>query len=1272
MSAFFISLYNYFQRHRKVFWGSMFLTFALAAYFAAGIGIEENITAFFPENGNSAVMKDVFSNLKVSDKIIVCFSGEDSEEASDSLEAMLSVNPDFSASYSGGVPGDASAELISFVRDNLPVFLDDEGFAELDRLLDPAHVDSLLRNDWLTLVSPAGFAMKDIIMSDPFCLSLRLLPKTAQLNPASGYQAVDGRIYTPDGKMMLAFIEPEHATGETGSNDRLVTAIENSIGKVSAMFPNLEIRYFGGPAVGVYNARQIKKDTFLTSIVALIVIILFILAVFKRRKSVFLILCPVLYGGVVALALTSIFQDSISGIAVGAGAAIMGIALSYSIHMLAHQNHVKDVRQLLEEIASPLIIGSITTIGAFLGLLFTSSNLLRDFGLYAAFTLVGTMFFCLVFLPQFLEGSEHLKEGRILRAVERFTSRKFENSRWLLACLAVLTAICCFTSGKVRFNSDMTSLNYWDPQLEETGRILDSQGDPDVKSVLVVSTGTDEAEAFDTYLRTCARLDSLKDAGLVLGRDSASFFLVPPAEREARLARWKAWWTEERKDSLKCLTREAAVRNGFRDNAFDNAIESLSNAGSGPDYFGDVPVALSAWVGESDTRKMLISKVDFPVADIGQAYSALDAPGVVVFDQGYFANKAAENINNDFYLILYISSFLIFFVLWLSFGRIELAMLSFLPMLLSWVLIIGMMGILGVEFNIVNIILSTFIFGMGDDFSIFILEGLLHKYKTGRELLVSHKTAIFFSSFTMIVGIGALIFAGHPALHSIAVITILGMIAVVLVAYMLEPLIFNVFVTAPTSAGKPPYTLWSFVRDIYYYVPVLTGGFLLLLFGILIQALPLGRERRRSLIAAGMHRGCRLMLRVMPFIHFRSFGPEWDKIDVWRGAPGVVVANHQSSLDVFVIAALFPKVKFLVADWVVKSPLFSLITRMLGYYSKSDGYESVKASLKEDIDNGWCIAIFPEGTRSPDGKIRRFHKGAFYMASQLGVPLIPVAVYGNRRIMPKNDGFNMTEGLSVARILPVIDAGNIEYHKLTTMVESLVKTASEELENRYDSPENPYFRKALESCYIYKGPVTEWYVRVKTGLEDCYTAYNEVLPESGTITDIGCGMGQMALMLSMFRPQRRILGIDYDSSKIEVAENCWVKKTLPLLEFRCAEAMEADFPESDAFIISDMLHYLPEEQQFALLEKCLSKLRPGGVILVREGNSSDVKGQKMTALSEVMSTRVFSFNKTSGKLHFTSASILRDYAERLGMDFSEVHKNRLSANTLYQFKSTGL
>ena len=84
-------------------------------------------------------------------------------------------------------------------------------------------------------------------------------------------------------------------------------------------------------------------------------------------------------------------------------------------------------------------------------------------------------------------------------------------------------------------------------------------------------------------------------------------------------------------------------------------------------------------------------------------------------------------------------------------------------MLVSWIIIVGLMGILGIDFNIINIILSTFIFGIGDDFSIFIMDGLQNKYRTGRQLLNSHKTAIFFSAFTTVLGMGTLVFARHPA-----------------------------------------------------------------------------------------------------------------------------------------------------------------------------------------------------------------------------------------------------------------------------------------------------------------------------------------------------------------------------------------------------------------------------------------------------------------------------------------------------------------------------
>ena len=144
--------------------------------------------------------------------------------------------------------------------------------------------------------------------------------------------------------------------------------------------------------------------------------------------------------------------------------------------------------------------------------------------------------------------------------------------------------------------------------------------------------------------------------------------------------------------------------------------------------------------------------------------------------------------------------------------------MSFLPMLISWVIILGLMGILGIEFNIINIILSTFIFGIGDDFSIFIMDGLQNKYRTGQKVLNSHKTAIFFSAFTTVVGMGALVFAKHPALQSISLISILGMIAVVLVAYTIQPLIFRFFIAGPASKGLPPYTLIGLIRTVLLFL----------------------------------------------------------------------------------------------------------------------------------------------------------------------------------------------------------------------------------------------------------------------------------------------------------------------------------------------------------------------------------------------------------------------------------------------------------------------
>lgn len=1283
MHRIFVKIYNFFRRHRPVFWVSMFSSFAIFLFMASKIHLEENITSFFP-SGNSSHMAEVYSNLKVSDKILIMFSSSDGSIDLDKEDSLFAAAARFGelveaagvpeGKYLDCVSGDDISGMLDFVGEHLPILMEDSDYESLARLDNPAVVDSAIRNVYLNLISPAGFAVKDVLMSDPLSIGGGVLGRTVELNPVSDYQVRANHVFTPDGNTMLAFLEPAFSSGETGNNDALVGIVDAAVDSLAAEFPTVDVHYFGGPAMSVYNARQIKRDTYATSFVALVIIILFILCVFKRRRSIFLILCPAIYGAVFALAMSWLTRGSISGIAVGAGTAIMGIALSYSIHFLAHQNYVRSVTQLLEELCSPLIIGSVTTIGAFVGLLFTSSRLLQDFGLFAAYTLLGTMVFCLVFLPQFLVAQSDVREGKVLRIIEKISSYPFDRNKWLIAALVILTAVCGYMSTKVGFDSDMMDLTYWEPKLKEAEAMLAAQDRDSTKTVMLVNVGVSDDLAYNALRGTLQELEALKSEGLVSDYSDGGAFVAGHEEQTRRIGKWKAFWTPERVASVSEEIRSAAVKYGFREDAFDVAIARLSANYRPVEWFEDkgtqaVPMAFSSWMGSSDNLKMFVCQATMRRADIDEVYSRFYGnPNVVIFDQSYFANKAAESINKDFYLILFISSFLIFFVLWLSYGRLELALLSFLPMAVSWIIITGIMGMLGVQFNIVNIILSTFIFGMGDDFSIFIMDGLLHKYRTGRGLVNSHKSAIFFSSFVMIVGIGALIFAKHPALHSIALITILGMVAVVLVAYVAEPVIFREFVTKPSSEGKAPYTFGTVFGALFLlYIPAVLGGVVILLIGMLLQLVPIGRERRQTIISLMLHHACRLLVWICPFIKSVRLGPDGKRLLQWTGSHGIVCANHQSSLDIILLISVFPKVKFFVADWVRNSPLFNLISGLLGYICKSDGLmeSEMVQRVATDLEHGWNYVIFPEGTRSRDGSMKRFHKGAFLLADVTKAPMIPVVFYGNWRICPKGTGLNLTRGVSVTQVLP-FDSRSYETIKdVRKAMKSVIVEAHERLCREYDSPRNPYFRKVLVSSYLYKGPVTEWYVKVKTSLEDDYAYFDSMLPRTGQITDIGCGMGQLDIMLSLLHPSRTVLGLDYDEEKIAVARNCWPVRNLSGLSFVNADAQSAELPESDAFVISDMLHYIDSEAQERLIRGCVSRLKDGGLILLRDSDTGNVKGQKMTALSEVMSTKVMGFNKTSGDLHFISEAQISGIAESLGLSLEVKTDGHKTSNTFY-------
>ena len=218
------------------------------------------------------------------------------------------------------------------------------------------------------------------------------------------------------------------------------------------------------------------------------------------------------------------------------------------------------------------------------------------------------------------------------------------------------------------------------------------------------------------------------------------------------------------------------------------------------------------------------------------------------FTQSDVGSGLVNALNDDFNYILWVCSFVVFAFLWLALGRLELALLAFLPMAMGWLWILGIMALTGIKFNIVNIILATFIFGQGDDYTIFITEGLLYENATGHRRLKEYRRSVIVSALLMFAGIGTLIVAKHPAMRSLAEVAMIGMGSVVLMACVVPPMVFH---GLTTRHGKPRLRPVTLGRILITVVPLLV--FILFAFVVatpftlLLFLTPAPKERKRML-----------------------------------------------------------------------------------------------------------------------------------------------------------------------------------------------------------------------------------------------------------------------------------------------------------------------------------------------------------------------------------------------------------------------------------------
>ena len=747
-----VRIYDWMAGHRCWCLLSLLASTLVLLALVSRLEFREDIADFLPLDGERQELLSLYQEAAGASRIVVVLEGSDSAdsltEAVDRFVAELEARDTTRMVRSITDQADVSLaeQTAQFVYDNIPYFLKESDYCRMDSLLAAdGYMPRRLQEDREMLMLPGGL-LSSSVEHDPLGLFTPVTEALRQASANSRFKLYNGYIFTPDMQRAIVMVESSFGNSETKGNARLVTLLRECADSLNTYHSSLTTHFIGGPVTAVDNASQIKADSILSISIAVALILALLYYAFRRWRHLLLIAIAIGWGWLFALAALSLVHREVSIIVIGISSLILGIAVNYPLHLISHLRHAPDVRQALHEIARPLVVGNVTTVGAFLALVPLRSVALRDLGLFSAFLLIGTILFVLLWMPHLLRKNGKVNSERLrVLALQATRGRagaiagmKFAaaiptsagRSTLIFPLITILTLFFGYHSLNVSFDTDLTHINYI----------------------------SDEQKAGMAMLNSVRVSPCKSDARFVLA-DSI---------QQQRLAQWRAW-TGEHRDQLMARLGTEARRAGIVEGTFE-AFSRILTADYAPQpltYFRQLPPSL------------LLQNID--VKELN--------------------SEMLNSLTDHFNYIGWVCSLIVFCFLWLSFRSLLLAVIAFVPMAVGWVWILGIMSLCGIQFNIVNIILATFIFGQGDDYTIFMTEGAVYETLHRRPMLASYRRAIILSALIMFVGIGSLIVARHPALHSLAEVTIVGMASVVLMALVLPPRLFGWYVRCRRKLG---------------------------------------------------------------------------------------------------------------------------------------------------------------------------------------------------------------------------------------------------------------------------------------------------------------------------------------------------------------------------------------------------------------------------------------------------------------------------------------
>ena len=754
------------------------LGFALAGCLAAMFRLEpsENIAFMIPDNSPRLaedfrlLQKAPFSGRLFIDVASPVGTDPDIAVLARTGDAVAAALPrELFGLVRGGPQTIDPAALTVGLVELFPALSTPEDIAQIEAMLTPEAVSQAIRECARALSSPEGMGMKNVIRKDPLGFRKLVLAKLASLRLSQTLRLNHGRFISEDGRHMLLMALPKVPMTDSRGAAQITSAFESAR---SMLPPGYTATLVGGHRHTQANTSVIRSDMATVLAASLAGLALLFLTCLRSRAGLLAFLVPLVVLPPAAVATRLVF-GSISGITLGFGSVLMGVAADYSIYVYFALHALPgSPRTALARVSAPVWYGAATSLACFSSLLLSGMPGVRELAFFSIIGLSLALLLALVVLPSFIHPE------RSPRPTARDSGFSLSRRSAFILTALVLTVGACF-GVDVHFDSDLRSLSASTQDLkreEESMRAV--WGDVRDRAIVFAKGATlDDCLSVNRGIYLNAFRNGLSESMITLAP------ILPPLEaQEDSIARWRALFTPKRVADLKSVLEAEAAAQGFTPDAFApfwKNLEAVNIPRSMPEKLRSLGLGEAVdLLFTKDGDAFLAMSIAGNTPDADALERGLEGAARII-SQSSFGRELTAILKADF--LRFIGIALVGnLILLLAFIRpLSRAILSFLPVAAGLALLFGVLGAADIPLNLFGVIAVPLVIGIGVDYGIFVAMA-----GAGRRQGVTTR-AVVVAGLSTVAGFGALALARHPALHSIGVTVLVGISGAVLSACLL-------------------------------------------------------------------------------------------------------------------------------------------------------------------------------------------------------------------------------------------------------------------------------------------------------------------------------------------------------------------------------------------------------------------------------------------------------------------------------------------------------